>query len=107
MKYLFRETSEMFGDKPLLRRKMGSLRAAHLFAYKEETMKESIEKKLEEHGKQILEKENLSVDEINFLVFLLNRIEMKENAAAAKAEQEAQNKLWREKMNTMLDAVGR
>ncbi len=70
-------------------------------------MKESIEKKLEEHGKQILEKENLSVDEINFLVFLLNRIEMKENAAAAKAEQEAQNKLWREKMNTMLDAVGR
>ena len=47
------------------------------------------------------------MDDINFLIYLLNRIEMKENAVAAKAEQEAQNKLWREKMNTMLDAVGR
>lgn len=70
-------------------------------------MKESIEKKLEEHGKSVIEKETLSMDDINFLIYLLNRIEMKENAAAAKAEQEAQNKLWREKMNTMLDAVGR
>lgn len=75
--------------------------------FKEDTMKESIEKKLEERGKSVIEKESLSVDDINFLIYLLNRIEMKENAAAAKAEQEAQNKLWREKMNTMLDAVGR
>jgi hypothetical protein len=97
----------MFGGWPLLRRKMGSLRASHLFAYKEETMKESIENKLEEHGKRVIEKDSLSMDDINFLIYLLNRIEMKENAAAAKAEQEAQNKLWRKKMNTMLDAVGR
>lgn len=75
--------------------------------FKEETMKDLIEKKLEEHGKSVIEKETLSVDDINFLIYLLNRIEMKENAVAAKAEQEAQNKLWREKMNTMLDAVGR
>ena len=47
------------------------------------------------------------MDDINFLIYLLNRIEMKENAAAAKAEQEAQNKLWRERINTMIDAVGR
>lgn len=70
-------------------------------------MKESIEKKLEEHGKKVIEKDSLSMDDINFLIYLLNRIEMKENAAAAKAEQETQNKLWSEKMNTMLDAVGR
>lgn len=70
-------------------------------------MKESIENKLEDHGKRVIEKDSLSMDDINFLIYLLNRIEMKENAAAAKAEQEAQNKLWRKKMNTMLDAVGR
>ena len=70
-------------------------------------MKDLIERKLEEHGKSVIEKESLSMDDINFLIYLLNRIEMKENAVAAKAEQEAQNKLWREKMNTMLDAVGR
>ena len=64
-------------------------------------------KKLEEHGKSIIEKDSLSMDDINFLIYLLNRIEMKENAAAAKAEQEAQNKLWRERINTMIDAVGR
>lgn len=78
-----------------------------LLRYEEETMKESIEKKLEEHGKSIIEKDSLSMDDINFLIYLLNRIEMKENAAAAKAEQEAQNKLWRERINTMIDAVGR
>lgn len=58
-------------------------------------MKDLIEKKLEEHGRNVIAKDSLSMDDINFLIYLLNRIEMKEN------------KLWREKMNTMLDAVGR
>lgn len=70
-------------------------------------MKDLIEKKLEEHGRSVIKKETLSMDDINFLIYLLNRIESKENAAAIKAEQETQNRLWREKMNTMLDAVGR
>lgn len=83
------------------------LRAACLFAIcKENNLKELIEKRLEEHGKLILEKDDLSTDEINFLVFLLNRIEIKENAATAKAEQEAHNKVWREKMTTMLETLG-
>lgn len=70
-------------------------------------MKDLIEKKLEEHGKSVIDKETLSMDDINFLIYLLNRIEMKENAAAAKAEKEASDKAWRERMNTMLDvAVG-
>lgn len=78
-----------------------------LLRYEEETMKESIEKKLEEHGKSIIEKDSLSMDDINFLIYLLNRIEMKENAAAAKAEREASDRAWREKMSGMIDAIGR
>ena len=70
-------------------------------------LKELIEKKLEEHGKTIIEKDILSIDDINFLVYLLNRIEMKENSALAKAEKEKSDKLWREKMGVMLDtAIG-
>lgn len=69
-------------------------------------MKDLIEKKLEEHGKSVIDKETLSMDDINFLIYLMNRIEMKENAAAAKAEKEASDKAWREKMSTMIDAIG-
>ena len=74
---------------------------------REETMKDLIEKKLEEHGKSVIEKDSLSMDDINFLIYLLNRIEMKENAEAAKAEKEASDRVWREKMSNMIDmAVG-
>lgn len=69
-------------------------------------MKDLIEKKLEEYGKKVIEKNTLSMDDINFLVYLLNRIEMKENAAVAKAEQEASNRAWREKMATMIETMG-
>lgn len=69
-------------------------------------MKDLIEKKLEEYGKKVIEKDTLSMDDINFLVYLLNRIEMKENAALAKAEQEASNRAWREKMTTMIETMG-
>ncbi len=78
-----------------------------LLRYEEKTMKESIEMKLEEHGKKVIEKDSLSMDDINFLIYLLNRIEMKENAAAAKAEREASDRAWREKMSGMIDAIGR
>lgn len=83
------------------------LRAVHLFADKEKAMKDLIEKKLEEHGKSVIEKETLSMDDINFLIYLLNRIEMKENAAAARAEKEASDRMWKERMSTMIEtAIG-
>lgn len=76
-------------------------------------MKESIENKLEEHGKKILDKEELSMDDVNFLVYLLNRIECKEaqrlskeNEEMLKAQQEANNKAWREHMYGMLENLG-
>lgn len=68
-------------------------------------MKDLIEKKLEKHGKSLIEKESLSMDDINFLIYLLNRIEMKENAVAAKAEKEASDRMWKERMSTMIDAA--
>ncbi len=62
-------------------------------------MKDLIEKKLEEHGKSVIEKESLSMDDINFLIYLLNRIEMKENAVAAKAEKEAYDRAWKKNVH--------
>lgn len=106
MKYLFRETSEMFGMSRYYNVGGQNIDSV-LLRYEEETMKESIEKKLEEHGKSVIEKDSLSMDDINFLIYLLNRIEMKENAVLAKAEKEASDRAWREKMSNMIDmAVG-
>ncbi len=73
-------------------------------------MKELIESKLEEHGKKILDKEELSMDDVNFLIFWMNRLECKEaqriskeNEEKLKAQQEANNKAWREHMYGMLE----
>lgn len=70
-------------------------------------MKELIEKKLEEHAKTVVEKESITMDDINFLIYMLNRFEMKENAVAARVEKEASEKAWHEKMIAMLDAKPR
>lgn len=69
-------------------------------------MKEMIEKKLADHAETIMEKDVLSVDDVNFLVFMLSRIEMKESNAAAKEEKERANQAWREKMSGMLEVIG-
>lgn len=76
-------------------------------------MKDLIEKKLEEHGKSVIDKENLTMDDINFLIYLLNRIESKEalriskeNEEMLRAQQEANNKAWREHMYGMLENLG-
>ncbi len=73
-------------------------------------MKELIESKLEEHGKKILGKEELSMDDVNFLIFWMNRLECKEaqriskeNEEMLRAQQEANNKAWREHMYGMLE----
>ncbi len=71
-------------------------------------MKDLIEKKLEEHGKSVIEKETLSMDDINFLIYLLNRIEIKENAAVMKEEQKERDRIMREKMSTLIETtIGR
>ncbi len=77
-------------------------------------MKELIESKLEEHGKKILEKEELSMDDVNFLIFWMNRLECKEaqriskeNEEMLKAQQEANNKAWREHMYGMLENMAK
>lgn len=69
-------------------------------------MKERIEAKLFEHADKILEKENLTVEEINFIIFLLNRIEMKESSDLAKIEKELSDRMWKEKMVSMIEMAG-
>lgn len=69
-------------------------------------MKEKIEAKLFEHADKILEKETLTTEEMNFIIFLLNRIEMRENSEAMKREKEVSDKLWREKMANIIDMAG-
>ncbi len=69
-------------------------------------MKDLIEKKLDEHARRVVEKENLTMDDINFLIYRLNRIEMKENAVATKAEKEASDRMWKERMSTMIETLG-
>lgn len=66
-------------------------------------MKENIEKRLEKHAEILIEKEELSVEEINFLVFWLNRIEMKENELKCQKSREESNQKWRENMLGMID----
>ncbi len=69
-------------------------------------MKEKIEAKLFEHAERILKKETLTVEEMNFIIFLLNRIEMKENSESMRKEKEVSDKLWREKMANIIDMAG-
>lgn len=73
-----------------------------------------IEKKLEEHAKKILDKKELSMDDINFLIFLMNRLEnkeairsSKENKEKLRLQQETNNKAWREHMYAMLENIGK
>lgn len=73
-----------------------------------------IEKKLEEHAKKILDKKELSMDDINFLIFLMNRLENKESIRSSKEneeklrlQQETNNKAWREHMYAMLENIGK
>lgn len=68
-------------------------------------MKEKIEKKFEEFADSIMQKENPTLEEVNFLVYLLNRIEIKENQQKLdeeKRKSDLDNKEWRAKMFGML-----
>ena len=68
-------------------------------------MKESIEKKLEAYANTLLEKDVLTQEDVNFLVFMLNRYEFKENEQRNKEEREKSNEEWRNKMKTMIEGV--
>lgn len=68
-------------------------------------MKDRIEKKLEEYANSIIEKENVTMEEINFIVYMLNRIEAKEQAEESRINKEKSDKEWRERMANMIGGV--
>ena len=68
-------------------------------------MKDRIEKKLEEYANSIIEKENVTMEEINFIVYMLNRIEAKEQAEETRLYKEKYDKEWRERMANMIGGM--
>lgn len=68
-------------------------------------MKDLIEKKLEEYAHSLLEKDNLVLEDVNFLVFMLNRFEAKEIEQKNKEEREKSNEQWRNRMKNMIEGV--
>lgn len=76
-----------------------------LLSERKKNMKEAIENKLKEHLEMVLRKDYLLADDLNFLVFMLNRIETKEIQEMEKEEREKSNQQWREKMKNMIEGV--
>lgn len=68
-------------------------------------MKDLIEKKLESFIDTIVIKENPTMEEINFMVYMLNRIETKEKEEQARIYREQSDKEWREKMANMIGGM--
>lgn len=68
-------------------------------------MKEKIEKRLEEYADALVAKDDLVAEDVNFLVFMLNRYEMKEANAALADEKKKSNEEWRKRMNAMIEGV--
>ena len=68
-------------------------------------MKDRIEKKLEEYANSIIEKENVTMDEINFIVYMLNKIEAKEQAEESRMNKEKSDKEWRERMTNLIGGM--
>ena len=68
-------------------------------------MKDRIEKKLEEYANSIIEKENVTMEEINFIVYMLNKIEAKEQAEESRLNKEKSDKEWRERMANLIGGM--
>lgn len=68
-------------------------------------MKEAIEKKLKEHLERVLKKDYLLADDLNFLVYMLGRIEAAENKKILDEEAKKRNEEFREKMRGILEGV--
>lgn len=69
-------------------------------------MKNKIEKKLESYADSIMSKESVTMEEINFLVYMLNKIEAKEREEEAKLDKEKADKEWREKIASLTGMIG-
>lgn len=68
-------------------------------------MKENIEKRLNRYTETLINKDDLSMEEINFLVFWLNRIEAKEKDDEYQKSRKESNQKWRENMLGMIDTL--
>lgn len=77
-------------------------------------MKSKIEEKLNDYAENLLKKSDLGTDEVNFLVFWMNRLEAREQLELSK-EQEAKlqeekaksNEAWKQSMYAMLENIGK
>ncbi len=77
-------------------------------------MKNKIIEKLTNHAKSLLSKDSLAMDDVNFLIFWMNRLEnqeaqaaYKENEEKLKAEQKEKDDAWKKTMQSMIDGIGR
>jgi hypothetical protein len=68
-------------------------------------MKDLIAKKFEEHTTKILSKDDLTAEDINFLVYMMGRIESQEYAEKQKVESEQRDKEWKEKMYNIIGGI--
>lgn len=68
-------------------------------------MKDNIELKLNNHLDFLLGKDVLSAEDINFLIYMLNRAEMKEAQEANKAEMAKNNEEWKNRMKLLLEGA--
>lgn len=77
-------------------------------------MKSKIEEKLSNCVSKLLDKDDLTTDEINFLVFWMNRLEAIERIELSKAEEEKMqkekaksNEAWKQSMYSMIENIGK
>lgn len=77
-------------------------------------MKIKIEEKLNGYAENLLEKSDLNTDEVNFLVFWMNRLEAKEQFELSKKqeikmqeEKAKSNEAWKQSMYAMLENIGK
>jgi hypothetical protein len=66
-------------------------------------MKEKIIKKLEEVAVNIIGKKEPTMEEVNFIVFYLSRLETKEAAEKAQIEKEIYDKEWKDRMRNLVE----
>lgn len=77
-------------------------------------MKIKIEEKLNGYAENLLKKSDLNTDEVNFLVFWMNRLEAKEQFELSKKqeikmqeEKAKSNEAWKQSMYAMLENIGK
>lgn len=66
-------------------------------------MKDKIINKLNDYAEYLMDKETLTFEEVNFLIYWMQRIECKEQQEADKVDREQNNARWKESMMAILD----